>query len=222
MAAINVQQVVPENSLVPFDSPFAFAIEYECLYALKEDLEWKMIYVGSAENETCDQVLDSVLVGPVLAGNYKFTFEGNAPDPAKIPSDDLIGVTGQEGLCPCWVCFGVMSPCCLHDLLTDMQHACQPCLLPRAVVLLTCSYKSKEFIRIGYYVNVDYNDEQLRENPPETPQIASLYRTVLTDHPRVTRFPVDFDNDALPEAAVAAPAVDPAGMDQQQAAPMVF
>ena len=48
------------------------------------------------------------------------------------------------------------------------------------VVLLTCSYKGKEFIRIGYYVNVDYADEQLRENPPETPQLASLYRTVLT------------------------------------------
>ena len=75
MAAINVQQVIPENSCVPFDSPFSFGIEYECLYPLKEDLEWKMIYVGSAENESHDQVLDSVLVGPVLQGNYKFVFE---------------------------------------------------------------------------------------------------------------------------------------------------
>jgi histone chaperone ASF1 len=90
-------------------------------------------------------------------------------------------------------------------------------------VLLTCSYKGKEFIRIGYYVHVDYNDEALRENPPETPQIASLYRTVLTDHPRVTRFPNDFDNVALPEAAAA---LDPAlNLDEQQQAaaqPMVF
>ena len=93
MAAINVQQVIPENSCVPWDTPFSFGIEYECLYALKDDLEWKMVYVGSAENETHDQVLDSVLVGPVLAGNYKFVFEGNAPDASKIPIDDLMGVT---------------------------------------------------------------------------------------------------------------------------------
>ncbi len=29
-------------------------------------------------------------------------------------------------------------------------------LLGVTVVLLTCSYKGNEFIRIGYYVNVDY------------------------------------------------------------------
>ena len=92
MAAINVLAVIPENSLVPFNTPFSFAIEYECLTALKEDLEWKMVYVGSASNDIHDQVLDSVLVGPVLAGGYKFVFEANAPDPAKIPLDDLIGV----------------------------------------------------------------------------------------------------------------------------------
>jgi hypothetical protein len=109
MSAINVLTVVPENSLVPFDSPFAFAIEYECLAALEEDLEWKMIYVGSAESENYDQVLDSVLVGPVLAGGYKFIFEGNAPDPAKIPVDDLIGVTGAH-LC---------RKRCMHARLAD-------------------------------------------------------------------------------------------------------
>ena len=81
----------------------------------------------------------------------------------------------------------------------------------------------KEFIRIGYYVNVDYNDEAMRADPPSTPQIALLYRTVVIDHPRVTRFPNDFDNEALPEAAESA--LEPASpVDEQQAAaqPMVF
>lgn len=94
MAAVSVTSVTPESDVVPYGTPFAFGVEYECLYSLKEDLEWKMIYVGSAESDVHDQVLDSVLVGPVLAGNYKFIFEGNAPDPSKIPTDDLIGVTG--------------------------------------------------------------------------------------------------------------------------------
>lgn len=39
------------------------------------DLEWKIIYVGSAESEEYDQVLDSVLVGPVPAGRHMFVFQ---------------------------------------------------------------------------------------------------------------------------------------------------
>lgn len=39
------------------------------------DLEWKLIYVGSPESEKHDQVLDSVLVGPVAPGSYRFVFQ---------------------------------------------------------------------------------------------------------------------------------------------------
>ena len=39
------------------------------------DLEWKLIYVGSAESEKYDQILDSVLVGPVYPGQYRFVFQ---------------------------------------------------------------------------------------------------------------------------------------------------
>lgn len=39
------------------------------------DLEWKIIYVGSAESDVHDQVLDSVLVGPVPIGRHTFVFQ---------------------------------------------------------------------------------------------------------------------------------------------------
>ena len=39
------------------------------------DLEWKLIYVGSAEDDSYDQLLESVLVGPVNVGNYRFVFQ---------------------------------------------------------------------------------------------------------------------------------------------------
>ena len=39
------------------------------------DLEWKIIYVGSAESDEYDQVLDSVFVGPVPIGRHAFVFE---------------------------------------------------------------------------------------------------------------------------------------------------
>ena len=38
-------------------------------------------------------------------------------------------------------------------------------------LLLTCSYQAKEFLRVGYYVNVEYLDEALREAPPERPVV---------------------------------------------------
>ena len=39
------------------------------------DLEWKLTYVGSAESEKYDQVLDTVFVGPVAPGQYRFVFQ---------------------------------------------------------------------------------------------------------------------------------------------------
>ncbi|KAF2313825.1 hypothetical protein GH714_013671 [Hevea brasiliensis] len=59
------------------------------------DLEWKLIYVGSAEDEMYDQLLESVLVGPVNVGNYRFVLQAIAdpPDPSKIREEDIIGVT---------------------------------------------------------------------------------------------------------------------------------
>ena len=39
------------------------------------DLEWQIVYVGSASSEAHDQTLDSVLVGPVPAGRHRFVFQ---------------------------------------------------------------------------------------------------------------------------------------------------
>lgn len=60
------------------------------------------------------------------------------------------------------------------------------------VLLLTCSYMGQEFIRVGYYVNNDYDDEQLREEPPPKVLIERIQRNILADKPRVTKFPINF------------------------------
>ena len=39
------------------------------------DLEFKVVYVGSAESEAHDQTLESVMVGPVPVGTSKFRLE---------------------------------------------------------------------------------------------------------------------------------------------------
>ncbi|XP_067934607.1 histone chaperone asf1b-B-like [Watersipora subatra] len=153
MSQVNISNVVVLDNPSPFNNPFQFEITFECLEHLNDDLEWKIIYVSSAESEDQDQVLDSVLVGPVPPGKHMFVFQAPAPDIDKIPIADAVGVT---------------------------------------VVLLTCSYRSREFIRVGYYVNNDYTDPEMKENPPSVPDYTQLQRNVLATAPRVTKFPIDW------------------------------
>lgn len=209
------QQVVLDNP-TSFMNPFQFEITFECLQELddgkisvvelifcwryivritvlqngpplpslspKPDLEWKIIYVGSAHDSHQDQVLDEVLVGPVPVGLNKFVLQADAPSIDKIPHDEVLGVT---------------------------------------VVLVTCSYKEREFIRVGYYVNNELPMVEGQEEPPafEPSKLNQVQRQILADKPRVTKFPIPWGTEtvaanentavggpALPEKMAAAPA----------------
>ncbi|KAM8824107.1 histone chaperone asf1b-B-like [Synchiropus picturatus] len=157
MAKVQVLNVAVLDNPSPFRNPFQFEITFECMEDLPEDLEWKIIYVGSAESEEYDQVLDSVLVGPVPAGRHMFVFQADAPNTGLIPESDAVGVT---------------------------------------VVLITCTYRGQEFIRIGYYVNNEYTEPELRENPPIKPDYTQLQRNILASNPRVTRFHINWEGCA--------------------------
>ncbi|PSC73183.1 histone chaperone asf1 [Micractinium conductrix] len=154
MTAISVTSVNVLDNPSKVTNPLQFEIQYECMFDLADDLEWRLTYVGSADSEKYDQVLDTVFVGPVAPGQYRFVFQADPPNFTQIPPDDVVGVT---------------------------------------VILLTCSYKIQEFIRVGYYVNNEYMEEELRDNPPDVPLIDRLHRNILADKPRVTKFNIDWD-----------------------------
>jgi len=40
---------------------------------------------------------------------------------------------------------------------------------------------------VGYYVNNEYTDADLIENPPDKPLIEKLQRNIMSDHPRCAR-----------------------------------
>lgn len=69
-------------------------------------------------------------------------------------------------------------------------------ILGVTVVLLTCAYDGREFIRIGYYVNNEYDSEELNTEPPSKPIIERVKRNVLAEKPRVTRFAIKWDSEA--------------------------
>jgi histone chaperone ASF1 len=93
MSLVNVINIIPKNAIDKFQNQFRFEIVFECLAELKSDIEWKLIYIGKADDTSFDQELDSVLIGPLQVGQMKFDFEADAPDWKKIPKEDLIGVT---------------------------------------------------------------------------------------------------------------------------------
>eukprot|EP01066_Platyproteum_vivax_P006865 Platyproteum_vivax@DN2540_c0_g1_i1.p1 len=73
-------------------------------------------------------------------------------------------------------------------------------------LLITAHYRSVEFIRIGYYLNICYTDESLVATPPEKPIFDKLTRKIAVDTPRLTKFIIDWDAPnpelELPESAV--------------------
>ncbi|MCP8719833.1 MAG: ASF1 family histone chaperone [Asgard group archaeon] len=156
MSIVSLTGIEVLNNPAKFTDPYEFQITFECLEPLKEDLEWKLTYVGSSDSLDHDQELDSILVGPIPIGVNSFLFKADAPSPELIPASELVSVT---------------------------------------VIILSCSYNDKEFVRVGYYVNNEYDTEELRENPPAKVQIDHVVRNILAEKPRVTRFNIVWDNE---------------------------
>lgn len=167
MAKVHILNVTVHNNPATFFTPFQFEIHFECLEELQDDLEFKIIYVGSAETYEFDQCLDQIVVDAVPQGQFKFMFQADPPDTSKIPADDAVGVT---------------------------------------VVLITASYRDQEFVRVGYYVTNEYEDPEMRENPPTEPQFNKLIRTIAANEPRVTKFKINWESSAAVAAAAAAAA----------------
>jgi histone chaperone ASF1 len=161
MSIVTLTNITVLDNPTKATNPFQFDITFECIAALAQDLEFKIIYVGSAEDDKYDQVLDAIMVGPVPPGINKFVFQADAPNFAAIPAAEVLGVT---------------------------------------VVLIVCSYAGREFIRVGYYLNNEYESEEMRLSPPETPSMEHVVRNILADKPRVTKIPIQWDDQIDPEA----------------------
>ena len=124
------------------------------------ELTWRIVYIGQASNPAFDLVLQDAVMDCQQAGQLKFNLTAPAPQPSRLPEQDIVGVTA---------------------------------------VLLTCSYKdNQEFVRVGYYVNVEYDSPELNEQPPAKPEVSRLTRHILAEKPRVTKFLIDWDSSQQP------------------------
>lgn len=58
-----------------------------------------------------------------------------------------------------------------------------------AALILTGSYREQEFVRVGYYQNTEYDNEEMKEALPEPIRFDRLVRDI-NSKPRVTRFQI--------------------------------
>ncbi|CAD6566919.1 MAG: Histone chaperone asf1 [Tremellales sp. Tagirdzhanova-0007] len=176
---VNIRNIELVNNPATFDEGYHFRIKFEAIAPLAEDLEWRLIYVGSAKSEEYDQELDSCMVGPIPAGINAFDFTASAPAHHLLPStepDEILGVT---------------------------------------VIIITASYRDKEFVRVGYYLNTYYEEEEYKENPPAVVDWGKLWRNVLIEKPKVTRFQNPWDSNPDP-SPFEAQSESISNSDQQQ------
>lgn len=91
MAAVNVLNVrYINNNPSSATSPLEFEITMECISQLDaREVEWSMTYIGSAQDNKHDQLLDSVEVATVIA-TMKFVFEAPAPNLFLVPKEDQL------------------------------------------------------------------------------------------------------------------------------------
>ena len=69
-------------------------------------------------------------------------------------------------------------------------------LLGVTVVLVTCSYRDREFVRVGYYVNNALEGYNPEDGPPPLPlDLTKVTRQILADKPRITKFPIPWGDE---------------------------
>ncbi|OSX58029.1 hypothetical protein POSPLADRAFT_1185468 [Postia placenta MAD-698-R-SB12] len=61
-----------------------------------------------------------------------------------------------------------------------------------AALILTGSYRDQEFVRVGYYQNTEYDNEEMKESLPDPIRFDRLVRDI-NSKPRVTRFQIKWD-----------------------------
>ena len=93
-------------------------------------------------------------------------------------------------------------------------------ILGSTVIYLTCSYLEQVFIKIGYFVNNEYDLQELNENPPEVVDVARVIRNILADSPRVPRFDIKWepDTEMAEDSRDASESMVAGGMGAQAAA----
>mmetsp|Transcript_16174 Transcript_16174/g.24394 ORF Transcript_16174/g.24394 Transcript_16174/m.24394 type:complete len:355 (-) Transcript_16174:15-1079(-) len=168
--AILLRNIRVLNNPSPFLSPMSFEVTFECTETkgLNHDLRWKVAWVSSATDDNMDQILEDVLVGPIMNGTSRFVLEAKPPDPNKIPRSDMLGATV------------VLLSCSYQDRK----------FLQVGYYVNVCSNEIEA--REVYNTTADIGSEMQTEISGPL-NASELWRNVMQEEPRVSHFPILWD-----------------------------
>ncbi|OEH77617.1 histone chaperone ASF1B [Cyclospora cayetanensis] len=229
MAAVSVTNIRVLNNPCPLNAPFLFEIHFESQQALKHDVEWRVVYVGSGEHHSTPPYPQKHKSAAGAAGGSSGTAQAGGVDGTE-GSMHADGEAGNQAAPSASNNSAKKTPSRGADYVLDsvllgpiergalaFEFAVNapdftqmdPGSVEGMQAVLVCGlYKEKEFVRIGYYLNNAYSDPALRENPPESPIYERLVRCVV-DAPRVTRFQIEWDDEGPSGAPDAQNALQP-------------
>ena len=91
MSLCLITGIVVQNNPSPVSAPFSFDIRFECLKNLEGVFDWKVIYVGSANDPSYDQIIESFEMDNLSTGVMQFQIQAPPPDFSKIPQEEIVG-----------------------------------------------------------------------------------------------------------------------------------
>lgn len=86
MGYFNITNVLFTSSTQKIDENFVLKIQFECLREIKQEVEWKVVYVADSDNKSFDQELDNIYMGSLKYGSSEFDWNVPKPDYTKIPN----------------------------------------------------------------------------------------------------------------------------------------
>ncbi|KAJ9091047.1 hypothetical protein QFC19_009284 [Naganishia cerealis] len=196
MSIVNIRNIQLLNNPARWEDDYNFRITFECVEPLKEGKQMDPL---ASSRSGLAWIMTPAMTGhahPVLLLAHRVDIEWRLLYVGDAKSEEY-----DQELDSCMV-----GPVPVGVNSFDFTAAApQPHLLPSTsseeilgvtVLILTASYRDKEFVRVGYYVNTEYEDEERRLEPPAVVDFKGLIRNVLVAKPRVTRFSNPWDSDA--------------------------
>lgn len=94
MSKIRITNILIPSIKESFNDPINIKIDFDAYDILPNKLDWKIIYIGSANSCQYDQILENFSFPVEKVGYCSFGISVSPPDVSQIPSlEDLLGAT---------------------------------------------------------------------------------------------------------------------------------
>eukprot|EP00922_Rhytidocystis_sp_ex-Travisia-forbesii_P063175 GHVS01094022.1.p1 GENE.GHVS01094022.1~~GHVS01094022.1.p1 ORF type:complete len:380 (+),score=109.64 GHVS01094022.1:438-1577(+) len=212
MSLVNVTSVGVKNNPCKMKERIQLEIVFESLQPLKQDIDWKVLYCCCLDENNKPKGDPLTSASPTASSSSPppstDSSSGSSASPAPANNHPTSTSTSDKYFHDVELDSISLGPIPKGTLAFELEtvppnYANMPrrALFEMHALLLTGSYNGCEFIRIGWYVShaldkiaealADTTDVMYDDDVPLDEEM--VMRCILTDEPRITRYPIDWD-----------------------------